>query len=318
MRKIGVYIVFIVTIIGCKNESKIETEIGKIQMDVNIERFDELFSQSNAENLPKLKQAYPFMFSEQFTDEQWIDRLNDTLQIRLHKEVSETFEDFSERQDIISLFQHLKYYYKEFKIPRVITVTSDVDYRNKTIITDSIVLIALDTYLGKEHEFYGGIQQYLKQNFERDMIVSDLASGYAEKYIYQSGNRTLLDNMIFFGKILYFKDMMIPFVTDELKIGYTTDQLSWTQSNEINIWRYFIENELLFSTDPKLTGRFISPSPFSKFNLQLDQESPGRIGQYIGWQIVRSYMRNNDDTFKQMLVKNAEDIFNNSKFKPKK
>lgn len=318
MRKIGIYIVFIVTVFGCKNESAIETEIGKIEMDVNIERFDEFFSESSAESLPKLKETYPFMFSERYTDEQWLDRLNDTLQIQLHKEVNETFEDFPERADIISLFQHLSHYYKEFKTPRVITVTSDVDYRNKTIVTDSIVIIALDTYLGEEHEFYSGIQQYLKQNFERDMIVSDLTSGYADKFIYQSEKRTFLDNMIFFGKVLYFKDMMIPFVTDELKIGYTKDQLTWTQSNESNIWRNFIENELLYSTDPKLTNRFISPAPFSKFNLQLDQESPGRIGHYIGWQIVRSYMKNNDDTFKQMLVKNAEDIFNNSRFKPKK
>jgi gliding motility-associated lipoprotein GldB len=318
MKKIVVYIVVSLIVFSCENVSKIESEIDNIEIDIKIERFDELFSQSDAESLPKLKAAYPFMFSDRITDEELVERLNDTLQIQLQNEVSRTFKKFPEKDDIVALFKHLKYHYKEFRTPRVITVTSDVDYRNKSIVTDSIVIIALDTYLGEKHEFYSGIQHYLKQNFKREMMISDLASNYAENFIYKSEGRTFLDNMIYFGKILYFKDMIIPFVSDELKIGYTKDQLAWALSNESNIWRNFVENELLFSTDQKLAGRFINPAPYSKFNLQLDQESPGRPGQYIGWQIVRSYMNNNDETFKQMLLKNAEDIFNNSKFKPRK
>ena len=106
--------------------------------------------------------------------------------------------------------------------------------------------------------------------------------------------------------------------TDDAKIGYTKEQLDWAIDNESYIWSYFVERELLFNTNPKLLMRFINPAPFSKFNLELDRESPGRLGQYIGWQIVRAYMKNNDVTLVQMLDKNAEDIFNNSKFKPRK
>ena len=90
-------------------------------------------------------------------------------------------------------------------------------------------------------------------------------------------------------------------------------------ANESYIWRYFIERELLFSTDLKLSGRFITPAPFSKFYLEdIDAESPGRLGQYIGWQIVRAYMQQNDVSLKDMLLKSPEEIFNNSKFKPRK
>ena len=84
------------------------------------------------------------------------------------------------------------------------------------------------------------------------------------------------------------------------------------------IWRYFVERELLYDTDPKLLTRFINPAPFSKFDLELDSESPGCLGQYIGWQIVNAYMKNNDVTLQQMLSTKAEDIFKNSKFKPRK
>ena len=124
--------------------------------------------------------------------------------------------------------------------------------------------------------------------------------------------------MIYYGKVLYFKDVMIPFKEDEEKISFTKEQLNWAIDNESYIWRYFVERELLFDTDSKLLKRFINPAPFSKFNLELDTESPGRLGQYIGWQIVRAYMNNNDVALQQMLSTNAEDIFNNSKFKPRK
>tara|TARA_R110002074_G_scaffold398112_1_gene589561 strand:- start:111 stop:341 length:231 start_codon:yes stop_codon:yes gene_type:complete len=76
---------------------------------------------------------------------------------------------------------------------------------------------------------------------------------------------------------------------------------------------------MLFSTDSKLLGRFINPAPFSKFYLEdIDADSPGRLGQYLGWQIVRAYMEQNDVNLKEMLITSTEDIFNNSKFKPRK
>ncbi len=318
MKKSGLYFLLSFAIISCKNDTDFENQITQIEVDFNIERFDKYFSESTEKDLPKLKESYPFMFPKNYHDEDWIARLNDTLQRQLHFEVNKAFENFPENEAIKSLFQHLKHYYKEFKVPRVITTTSDVDYKNKTIVTDTIVLIALDNYLGENHEFYSSIQQYLKQNFNRDMIVSDLASNYAMSYIFQSKTKTFLDDMIYFGKVLYFKDIMIPNTSDNTKIGYTKEQLEWARSNESAIWRYFVENELLYNTDQKLARRFINPAPFSKFNLELDRESPGRLGQYIGWQIVRAYMKNNDISFKQMLTKDAEDIFRSSRFKPKK
>ena len=84
------------------------------------------------------------------------------------------------------------------------------------------------------------------------------------------------------------------------------------------MWRYFIEKELLYNTDPKLAPRFIVDAPFSKFYLEIDNESPGRIGQYLGWRMVRAYMENTDTSVPQLLIKNADEIFKNSKYKPTK
>ena len=124
--------------------------------------------------------------------------------------------------------------------------------------------------------------------------------------------------MIFSGTQMYLYDVLLPHYSDEDKICYTPEQLKYCKDNEANMWRFFIEENLLYSNDAKLAQRFISPAPFSKFGLISDNETPGRIGVWVGWQIVRSFMENNNIPMQQMLVMDAKEIFQKSKYKPKK
>lgn len=318
------HILFIIcsclVLVSCEKESKEIKEIAKIPIEFDIERFDLEFGEVTSSSLLKLKEKYPFMFSKQYPDTFWINKIKDTLQQELHKETKKKFpKGLKEKEEIKQLFQHLKYYYPTFKTPRVITATSSVDYRNKVVVTDTIMLISLDTYLGKDHFFYEGIQKFIVANLNPDQMVVDLANEYAKKNVFQPKRRTFLDDLIYEGKLLYFKEKVVPFKTEAERMGYTADELQWTENNEEYIWRYFVDKELLYSTDSKLPGRFINPAPFSKFYLEdIDNQSPGGIGKFIGWQIVRSYMRNNSTNLKKMLNESAETIFNKSKYKPKR
>lgn len=317
--RIFILLLLSLVLVSCDEDSKVEEEISKIEVDFVVERFDKAYAEATTSDLPNLKQAYPFLFSKHVPDSIWIDRINDTLQNQLLAEVIKVYPDFKAvKKDFEGLFQHLKYYDKTFSVPRVVTLTNDVDYRNKTIVTDSLLLIALDNFLGEDHEFYQNIPRYLAKNMQKDQIVSEVAEAYAKKYAYQSNRKTLLDEMIYHGKLLYFKDVMIPFKSDEEKIGYTKQELKWAEANESQIWSYFIEKELLFSTDSKLPSRFIADAPYSKFYLELDNESPGRLGQYIGWQIVKAYAETTDENVLAILEKEPQEIFNKAKFKPKK
>lgn len=318
--KVTFLFLIIIAIVSCKKDNQLENEIANINTDINVERFDRYVADASKNDFSKLKQAYPFMFSERDNDSTWIEIKNDTLQLQLLAEVNKVFGDFKETElEIESLFNHIKHYYPEFNPPRVITTTNYVRYRTRTIITDTIAVFGLDSYLGSNHEFYINIPKYITANLRKEQIVVDLADEYAKKYIYQKQNKTLLDEMVYFGKQLYFKDVIIPFKTEAERMGYTQEQLDWAIVNESLIWEYFVDRELLFSTDSKLPGRFINPAPFSKFYLEdIDTDSPGRLGQYIGWQIVRAYMKQNDVTLREMLITSTEDIFNNSKFKPRK
>lgn len=310
---------FLLLLVGCADENNVEAEIDKIPMDVDIVRFDQLFFEASPADLPSLKAEYPLFFPEQFEDSVWVERMNDTLQRELQLEVNKVFPGKEKiEDDLVPLFQHIKYYFPEFVAPTVYTVISDVDYQNKVIAANDLLVIGLDTYLGSDHHFYEGIQQYISKNLKPSQLAPDVASEYALQLIVAPKRQDLLSWMVLYGKELYLKDLWLPNTTNGKKIGYTEEEMQWAYNNEEEIWRYFVEKELLFSTDSKLPMRFIHEAPFSKFYLPIDNESPGMIGRFIGWQIVRAYMENSETTPQQLLLTDAETIFNNSKYKPKK
>lgn len=315
------YLILIVVFLlyTCKNDTALEKEITSIAIDFKVERFDKAFANTSPGTLPKLKSEYPFLFSKHISDSIWYQRLKDTLQQQMFSEVDSVFTDIrGTKQNIKSLFQHLKYYDQRFSLPRVVTIANNVDYKAKNVVNDSLVIIDLMNYLGQNHEFYQNKALFISQNMRPSQIVPDIANSYAERYAYQSSRKSFLDEMIYAGKLLYFKDVMLPQFSDAEKIGYTQNEIEWAKINESQIWSYFVERELLFSTEAELFSRFITPAPFSKFYLQLDNESPGRLGQYIGWQIIRAYAERTENDIIKIMQTEVEEIFTKSKYKPKK
>jgi len=301
---------------SCNNTDKVAAEVEKIPLELKVSRFDREFAGATPERLPELRKNFPYLFPA--PDSVWIAKMNDSLQIELFQEVGNTFNSFGDEEaGLTLLFKHIKYYFPEQPTPTVITVTNDVDYNNRIILTDTLLFIGLDNYLGPQHRYYGGFQRYIAKSLDRNYMVSDAASAFAKKVVPRPRDRTFLARMIYFGKELYLKDKVMPAANDWDKIGYSQEELEWALANEEPIWRNFIEQEHLYSTDNNLSQRFLDQAPFSKFGLELDNESPGRLGRYIGWQIVRAFMENNIISLKQMLTMSEEEIFKKSNYKPR-
>ena len=318
MKKLLSLFSLLVVLSSCDKKNKIEKEVDEIPVTINVERFDKIFYESPVENLQNVKNKYPYFFPSQTPDSVWVNKIKNPLYRELYSEVQKKYSNFEKvNSDLEALFQHIKYYFPNTKTPKVVTLISEMDYQNKAIYTDSLVLISLDLYLGKNHKFYE-FPEYLKQNFEQNQIMPDIVSSFSITKIPFGNNRNLLSQMVYAGKQLYLKDVLLPETSDAEKMGYTPEQITWCQENESYMWRYFMQEQLLYSTDSKLSTRFINTAPFSKFYLEIDNESPGRVGTWVGWQIVRSFMNNNDVNLQQLLQMDPIEIFQNSKYKPKK
>ena len=304
---------------SCQKDVKNNIDTSTIEVKFMINRFEQDFYSHKGEDLEELKKKYPLLFPENTPDSVWMAKIKDKDEQELYTETQKLYSSFSDIEtELRSLFKYITHYNPMFNTPNIITGLSNIDYNYRVIYNQRLVFISLDVYLGSKHPFYSDYPAYIKQNNIRERIVVDVANAIIDSQIKPLTNRSFLAKMIHEGKKLYLLDLYLPLKSDAVRIGYTKQKYNWAITNEEQVWKYFIENNLLYSTDTKLNKRFLEDAPFSKFYLSEDKNSPGRIGQRIGLQIVRSFMDNNDVSLSDLLIKDGEEIFKNSKYKPRK
>ena len=312
-------LITIVLLVSCEKESKLEIDVSDIEVNTIIKRFDQEFYTSPVSKLPQLKANYPYLFPSQNNDSIWVNKMQDSDEQELFAETEKLYSNFdNEKEQLRNLFRHILYYFPYFKPPTVITLLSNVDYNSSVVYADSLLLISLDVYLGKDSEIYLDFPNYVKNSFTKEHLVVDVATAISKVQIPLSSDRSFISRLIQEGKRMYLLDAYLPYLSDAEKIGYTQEQIDWADFNDEDIWKYFVQNQLLFSSDQELSKRFIDEAPFSKFYQANDNDSPGRVGVWIGWQIVRAYMNNNNTSLKELLKTANEDIFKKSKYKPTK
>ena len=246
-------IAFTVFFSSCSDENALEAEINRIPVTIDIDRFDLKFYNATPEEYIELKKSYPYLFPNQFPDSIWVKRQRDSIQTILHAEIKKVYPSLDPvKEELVSLYKHIKYYFPQIQDPHVVTVVNNVDYQSKTIFTDSLLIISLDTYLGSKNPMYEGIPKYIVQDMEFPYMTSHIIDELGNALVKSPVNRTLLGQMIYYGKKLYLKDLMLPQTSDAIKISYSQEQVDWVHDNERYMWQYFIENELLYKTQSSL------------------------------------------------------------------
>ena len=319
MRFFLVILLVLFSFYACNTDNVKKIDVSNIEVDFNIKRFDVDFYTLKSEDLGDLKRKYPYFFPKEITDSISLSKINNEDEQELFRETQNIYKKTAFLEtELTSLFKHVKYYNPKFISPNVITMLTNIDYDSRVIYADSLLIISLDVYLGKNHKFYADYPKYIKENNTKEHIVVDVAQEFIKRQIPTSQDRSFIAKMIQEGKKMYLIDSYLPNVSDKEKIGYEIDKINWIRENEEQIWSYFVERKLLFSTDTKLNKRFLETAPFSKFYMQHDNLSPGRVGVWVGWQIVRSYMKHNDVSLQELLKINELDLYKKSKYKPRK
>lgn len=302
---------------GC--QSRKERTISQIEVPFELVRFDQKFIDTTGVPLESLQREYPYLLHSSISDSVWDAKRTDKWFVELQNQVNEKYQHINDiEKELSSLFQHIKYFFPEIQTPsKVIGLTSEVDYETKVVYLDSIVLIALDAFLGYENEVYQGIHHYIRWFLSKEYLVPSVAKEFARKRVGRSQSRNFVSKMIHRGKIFYIMELLLPKTPLKVILEYTEAKYQWAREYERQSWYYFIENELLYSTDMDLSRRFLDDAPYSKFYLAMDSDSSPRMGEYIGYQIVKSFSRNfPSTTLKELIEIKEEELFILSDYKP--
>ena len=235
----------------------------------------------------------------------------------LYKEALTTFEDHYDdfEKDLQTLYTWLNHYYPQDKIPEVKTMVTGL--YNDMYVSDESIIIGLDFFVGPEATFKPlQLPAYIQKRYTQKHVVPGIAKYIASSYSESGKENTLLSEMIDFGKVMYFTGQLLPCTPDSLIMGYSPTDIKNVAENREIIWANLIENDLLYNTEEMMKQKFLGERP----NIhEISKNCPGRVGAYVGWEIVKAYMEQNENVTLQDLLTETDHnkIFMRSKYKPK-
>jgi hypothetical protein len=311
-----VAIVALLILVGCQGSPE---PLG-VESDVPWSDFEEaLFAADTSQwqvASAQLKTQYaPFWMGT--TDQFWLLQRRDSLLNALHQTPSP--ENWGAaiaqtRTMVASLAVHLNQ-----PPPHLYTYLSRLDLEYPVIAADSLLFVARDAYLGAKSPWYSRLYAYQADQHRPEFLAGNAAEALLrEKVQAHPSEQSFLNKMLYWGRLHYAKHMAHPQLPEAWLMGYTLEQWQFCEENTVPMWTYFVENKLLFSSEGDLERRFLTPAPFSKFYLPFDRQTPPRVGQWLGYQIVKSYVKRHPETTLQELLalSDAQQLFRESGFKP--
>jgi hypothetical protein len=235
----------------------------------------------------------------------------------LAAEVTRVFGDGSGlRKTFEDAFAHIQYYYPDFTAPKVKTVISGLD--TDLFVSDTLIIVSLDFYLGAGAKYRPKMYDYLLRKYDPDDIVPSclLIYGISDRFNKTAvQDKTVLADMIAYGKSFYFAKHMMPCLPDSTLIWYTPAEINGSRAHEDLIWARFIESKVLYETNHVVKKDYLGERPVT---IQVGEKCPGRIGQWVGWRIVSSYMKSHADrTLPQLMeTEDAQKLFKESRYRP--
>ena len=333
------FIVYFCISVGCKKKSG--PDVSSIDANCKIVRSEkELFQAKDLKDLKELKNVNsPFYkiyvdeilgYKGMSPDSQLIN-LNifakDSLNRDLLSKTIQKYPDFDQiKSELDQVFRHLKYYFPE-KIdltPNIYTFVSQFGFQvfvfEDTGGKDGIG-IGLDMFLYPDIHYKmidpdnTNFSDYITRSWNSDHIAKKVSDLYISEILGDAPGHRMIDQMVHNGKALFISKLIMPEVHDSVIIEYPLQQLEWCQENELQMWSFFLESKLFFESNPAKTGKYLNTSPDSP---DMPADAPGRTANYLGWQIVKAYMKRYPKTSIADLIamKDSQVLMEKSKYKP--
>lgn len=209
-------------------------------------------------------------------------------------------------EEINTAFRRYRFFFPETALPDVVYYNSGFNYA--VYPSDTHLGIGLDFFLGKEHPIVQRLDPqvfpaYLREKMDPSLLVCESLRGWLLVHHQEAhyDDQNLVSTCVYWGKMMYLLDLMLPETSDHLKMGYRPEEQRWCEQNERNLWIAFSQEQTAYETRRFEVNRWIVDGPFTRAD-GLPQETPARAGVWIGWQIVRDYMARNKELSPQDLL----------------
>jgi hypothetical protein len=311
---------------SCRDSSDKGPDLSSIQVEVAIVSLeDSLFACQSVEAVRQFLDLHPFLSQVYFPD---IAPQDSSLAPVLYEHIRnpalrgfkrELDSLFSDKNQLLAkpleeAFRHVTYYYPQFKVPQVVTMVTGF-MGSDLYISDSLIIIGLDYFGGPDATYRPQVYDYQLGRYQKEYLVPSILFFMADQYTRMApSDKTLLADMIGYGKSFEFVKHCAPQTPDSLILGFSEKNLARTYNSQTAIWAFVVENRLLYEKAQLIKQKYVGERPFTP---EIGPDVPGGIGRWLGWRIVSRYMSENPDVTLPELMKNpnAQQILQQSGYK---
>jgi len=312
IRRLSYIVAFVFLVAGCGsnpldvNVSGDEISIGVLRMEQDLVLeigSEEEANKLNTQLLEKYGVLYELFITKFIQEGSVHDPMIGEYLLRrfktdiLMKEVvpliKERFSDFSShKKGIEEALKRCKHHFPDTSLPDNI-VTFFSYFNAPAMVVENNLCIGVEMYLGAEHKSIKKLPirdfpQFFKDKLDEKYLVSNAVKAWLLERFYKNTGDDFLDKIVSAGKIMYLMDAMLPNTSDELKMSYSEEEVAWAVKNENSVWEQMVSQEILYKKDALLEDGWIKDGPFTK---GLPDHSPARMGIWMGWQMVKDYMK---------------------------
>ena len=309
----------LVSTLSCSSD-KLNVSIDSVKIGTKFIRLDSIIANSDSSGIidfnnkfkNEIEEIYNYQIGYclrigEISDTAFVNSINqfnnDKGIIGIHKSIEEKFADVSNhKSEITKGLKHLKVHFPKNKIPDNIVFMNSL-FNSNAFSTENEIGIGLERYLGHENEmvqklpsepFYDWIKKAMDVTYlELDAICSWIITHYVPEV-----EGSLAEHIIYWGKVLYLTEAAFPSKEKNIILRYSPQQYEWAKENENSFWNYLVQEKILFKNNGLEKANLLNEGPFT---IGLPEESPDRLGQFLGWKIVHDFMHKKDISLEELI-----------------
>ncbi len=314
----------IVFLSACVNEP-CRDSVAPESVVLEVQRLEqELFDSKSSKEVEAFLDSHPdfakfFLHADQYpTNSILADRMFGLIQNpsidTLYQESVQAFENFDE---VVGTLEEglgrLKVYYPQTPTPRIQTAVTGL--YNDLFISNEHIMIGMDFFIGENASYKPQqIPNYILTRYTTEHLAASILQFVSSQYITTSNGDEMMAEMINYGKSYYLLSKILPCTPERILIGYTEEEWEDVFENDKIIWANFVQNEWLYETNHTIKQKFLGERP----NVyEIGDKCPGRIGRWLGWQIVNAYAEKTGASVTEIMSEtDMNKLFTQSGYKP--
>lgn len=320
----NLFILFILLFTSCE-ENEWDVQIQDDPVKVKIVNVDSAFMHTDLEAIDELNDLFinelgdaykaevsnniyhpfdsaaPYMLKK-FYENEFISALEKEKQKIAESRVNQikTFEQ---------ALNYLNYHFPDIDLPKQIVLMNNMF--SGVLLSDEQIFVGLERFLNHELDLIQSVptdqlHNWQKEDMDIAYLARDMILPWIQVHLFDQKDEHLAYHIVQAGKVLTVLQAVFPKRSEPYILRYSEEDMEWANQNEQQFWDYLVKEQKLFENDMRDKANFLNEAPYT---VGLPDKGPDRLGQFLGFQMVKSYLKQNKGlSLPELLETNFNDI----------